>query len=72
MTRWLRCSLSVSDPFVCRCLTSEGPGRGAGANTMRLQNINRSEPDPALFRVPRDYQIVDESGDQVEIKISRP
>jgi hypothetical protein len=39
---------------------------------MRLQNINRSEPDPALFRVPRDYQIVDESGDQVEIKISRP
>ena len=22
MTRWFRCSLSVADPFVCRCLTS--------------------------------------------------
>ena len=21
MTRWVRCSLSVADPFVCRCLT---------------------------------------------------
>ena len=22
VTRWFRCSLSVADPFVCRCLTS--------------------------------------------------
>ena len=43
-----------------------------GDSTMRLQNINRSEPDPALFRVPADYQIVDENGDRVEIKITRP
>lgn len=43
-----------------------------GESTMRLQNIDRSEPDPALFRVPPDYQIVDETGDRVEIKITRP
>jgi hypothetical protein len=39
---------------------------------MRLQNINRSEPDPALFRVPSDYQIVDENGDRVQIKFTHP
>jgi len=22
VTRWFRCGLSVTDPFVCRCLTS--------------------------------------------------
>ena len=43
-----------------------------GERTMRLQNIERTEPDPALFRVPPGYQIVDESGDQAEIKINRP
>lgn len=43
-----------------------------GEFTMRLQNINRTEPDGALFRVPPDYQIVDETGDQVEIKVTRP
>lgn len=43
-----------------------------GESTMRLQNIDRSEPDPALFRVPPDYQVVDETGDRVEIKIARP
>lgn len=43
-----------------------------GESTMRLQNIDRSEPDPGLFRVPPDYQIVDETGDRVEIKITRP
>lgn len=43
-----------------------------GEFTMRLQNIDRTEPDPALFRVPTDYQIVEENGDQVEIKVTRP
>ena len=28
--------------------------------------------NPALFRVPADYQVVDEKGDRVEIKITRP
>jgi hypothetical protein len=43
-----------------------------GEFTMHLQNINRSEPDPALFRVPSDYQIVDENGDRVQIKFTHP
>jgi hypothetical protein len=43
-----------------------------GESTMRLQNINRSEPDRALFGVPADYQIVDENGEKVEIRITRP
>lgn len=43
-----------------------------GENTMRMQNIDRSEPDPALFRPPADYQLVDENSESVEIKIVRP
>jgi len=43
-----------------------------GESTMKLQNIDRSEPDPALFQVPSDYQLVDENSDRVEIKITRP
>ena len=42
-----------------------------GEYVMQLRNIDRSEPDPALFSVPPDYQIVDENGD-AEIKIVRP
>ena len=30
-----------------------------GDNATRLENIDRSEPDPLLFRVPSDYTIVD-------------
>src|SRR5580658_4920067 len=30
-----------------------------GDSTTRLENINRSEPDPSLFQVPLDYTIVD-------------
>jgi hypothetical protein len=44
----------------------------SGEGTTRLQNIDRTEPDPALFRVPPDYQVVDENSDRVEIKITRP
>lgn len=44
----------------------------SGEHSTRLQNINRSEPDQALFRVPSDYQIIDENSDRVEIKITRP
>ena len=43
-----------------------------GESTMRLRNINRSEPDRALFGVPAEYQIVDENGEKVEIRITRP
>jgi hypothetical protein len=44
----------------------------SGESTMRMQNIDRTEPDPALFRVPPDYQVIDENSDRVEIKITRP
>lgn len=40
-----------------------------GESSMRLQNIDRTEPDPGLFRAPPDYEVVDESGEQVEIKV---
>jgi hypothetical protein len=30
-----------------------------GDSTTRLENIDRSEPDPSLFQVPSDYTIVD-------------
>lgn len=43
-----------------------------GESTMKLRNIDRTEPDPALFRAPADYQLVDESGDRIEIKVTRP
>ena len=34
---------------------------------VRLRNIERSEPDPALFRAPPDDQIVDDEHDHAEI-----
>jgi hypothetical protein len=30
-----------------------------GFSTTQLENIDRSEPDPALFQIPADYKIVD-------------
>jgi hypothetical protein len=42
-----------------------------GESVMQLRNIDRSEPDPGLFRVPADYQVVDDNG-EAEIKIVRP
>jgi len=32
----------------------------SGHSTMRLKNLDRSEPDPSLFMVPSDYTIVDD------------
>lgn len=40
-----------------------------GESVVRLRNIERSEPDPALFRAPPGYQIVDDEHDHAEIKI---
>jgi hypothetical protein len=33
-----------------------------GDSTMTMQNYSNAEPDPALFLVPADYQLVDETG----------
>lgn len=44
-----------------------------GDYTSRLTNITRVEPDPALFQVPLDYQIVDGPGDgRVTMKFQLP
>ncbi|MCI0335937.1 MAG: energy transducer TonB [Acidobacteria bacterium] len=48
----------------------------AGETTMRLTNINRSEPDATLFQVPSDYTVFETPGpmfDKIdEIKKRRP
>lgn len=35
----------------------------SGEQTLKLININRSEPDPSLFQPPSDYTVVDEKAD---------
>ena len=30
-----------------------------GENITRMENLNRTEPDPALFQIPADYEIVE-------------
>ena len=32
----------------------------AGDNITRLENLERTDPDPALFQVPADFTVVDE------------
>lgn len=41
-------------------LTSSDPR--TGQTTTRLTNIDRNNPDPTLFQVPADYEVVDEQG----------
>src|SRR6266436_5969032 len=41
VARWFRWSLSVADPFVCRCLTSRGPGRWPGQSGKELGSTER-------------------------------
>src|SRR5262249_37789059 len=38
--------------------------------TMNVENYSNAEPDPALFVVPADYQVVDASG-SITIEVSR-
>jgi len=42
-----------------------------GVEIMKLTNISRAEPDPALFRPSADYKIVDEDG-EFTIAMMRP
>ena len=42
-----------------------------GESITRLTNIDRNNPDPSLFQVPPDYQIVDEQG-PFSINCTRP
>jgi len=50
-------------------MRADDPRSGESVN--RYTNIDRSEPDPALFQIPPGYQVVDET-DTFTIKISRP
>ena len=68
----VRVSESWFSPGLKRTLLLKNFDPRMGESTMRLESIDSTEPDPALFRVPPDYQIVDTTGDQVEIKVTRP
>jgi hypothetical protein len=46
------------------------PNRPTGEFTMTMQNYSNAEPDSALFLVPSDYEVVDESG-PFTIEVSR-
>jgi hypothetical protein len=65
MESWISPALKIT-------VVSKNSDPRMGDSTMHLRNINLSEPDPALFSVPADYQIIDENGEKVEIKITRP
>ncbi len=65
MESWISPDLKIT-------VVSKNSDPRMGESTTRMRNINRSEPDPALFGVPADYQIVDENGEKVEIRITRP
>lgn len=43
----------------------------SGDNTTKLENFSTAEPDPALFQVPADYEVVDETG-PVKIRSTLP
>lgn len=43
-------------------LSETSSGRLRYKRVEKLVNINRREPDPALFQVPSNYRVVDESG----------
>jgi hypothetical protein len=42
-----------------------------GQTTETLNNLNRSEPDASLFRVPADYTVVESKGPDTKIVISK-
>jgi hypothetical protein len=48
-------------------LTKQSDPR-AGETIYRLTNINRSEPDRALFEVPADYNVIEKSAPPVKKK----
>ncbi len=43
----------------------------SGDNTIRIENLTRAEPDPSLFQVPPDYEVVDDTG-PVTLQFSAP
>ncbi|MBZ5607980.1 MAG: hypothetical protein LAP38_06980 [Acidobacteriia bacterium] len=43
----------------------------SGDSSMKTENLSRAEPDPTLFQVPPDYEIVDDNG-PVTLQFSSP
>jgi hypothetical protein len=44
---------------------------GSGAIVRRLANISRADPDPALFRPPPGYTVIDEK-DSFTVSLKKP
>lgn len=65
----IRVTESWHSPDLKITVLSKNSDPRMGESSMRLQNIDRTEPEAGLFRVPPDYEVVDENGDQVEIKV---
>jgi hypothetical protein len=45
-----------------RIILLQNESNSLGESTTLLENINRAEPDPLLFRIPSDFTIVDQPG----------
>jgi hypothetical protein len=58
-------------PELRMTVLSKSTSPTSGENTMKLINISRAEPDPALFQVPPDYKVVDEQG-PFTVEFTRP
>ena len=48
-----------TSPELKRTVVSKNSDPRSGELTIRLTNISRAEPDPSLFQVPSDYDLID-------------
>jgi hypothetical protein len=53
---------SWTSPDLKEMIESSSSDPRNGESVTRLTNIDRNNPDPSLFQVPADYEIVDEQG----------
>jgi len=54
-------SESWTSPELNHALLTENDDPQSGHRTVKLQNIDRTEPDPSLFQIPPDYTVKDET-----------
>ena len=47
-------------PMLQQVLLSKTEDPQSGEQTMKLINIQTSEPDPSLFQIPPDYNVKDD------------
>lgn len=48
-----------TSPELKMVVLSKNSDPRSGESTTRLTNISRSEPDPSLFQIPADYEIIE-------------